>query len=109
MMRVRGFFATSVAGFGLAIASAGAAHAVCLRIVGVPQGDVLNLRAGPNAGAEIVRAINPASPGVLILKRPCGPQAQPKGQQWCQIRSISGTRLRDGFVNARYVEITKCP
>jgi hypothetical protein len=95
----------------LLLGLAGPAHAqnICLRVTGVPQGDVLNLRAAPQAAADIVQPINPSSPGVLILKRPCGPSSATRNQQWCRVRHIRGVRLRDGFVSARYVQEVRCP
>lgn len=94
--------------FVLAVGTA-ASEAACLRIVNVPRGDVLNLRATPSPQGEVVLAIAPDRPGVLILKRPCGPGNVPQAQQWCRVRVIQGTRLRDGFLSARYVQVKTCP
>jgi SH3-like domain-containing protein len=62
------------------------------RVVGVDEDDVLNIRAGPSAGYEIIGEIPPTGRGVR-LTGPC--------RGWCPV----AYRGAAGWVSARYLAI----
>ncbi|MEL6921444.1 MAG: hypothetical protein AAFO77_10560 [Pseudomonadota bacterium] len=81
----------------------------CLRVVNVPAGDVLNVRAGASASSAIVDRIDPNAPGILALRSQCVPLSRPWGQRWCPITRYNGSSAVDGFVKARFIRDQECP
>jgi hypothetical protein len=81
----------------------------CLRPANVPPGDVLNLRAKPNATSRIIAKIDPESWGVMSMAGPCAPKTIPWGQRWCPIRYTTEFGTVNGFVKARFVQDNECP
>lgn len=74
---------------------------VCFRPANVPEGDVLNLRAEPNANAEIVRALKPDTVGIIALIGEC--------EHWCSVAVYAGDGYMRGWINKRYLRQSECP
>ena len=70
-----------------------AARAAC--VVGVPNWDVLWMRAGPSVRYRRIGSIGPRACGVRVLWRTCV-----RGGRWCRVRY----RGRSGWVNMRYID-----
>ena len=81
----------------------------CLRVVNVPAGDVLNVRAGASANSAIVDRIDPNAQGILSLRSQCIPLARPWGSRWCPVTHYNGNAVVDGYVKARFVRDQECP
>jgi SH3-like domain-containing protein len=72
-----------VAGAALGAATAAHAQAQHFRIVGVPPGDVLNIREQPDAGARLVATV----PFRVRRIRGFGcTSATPSGRSWCRVK-----------------------
>lgn len=81
----------------------------CLVVVGVPPGDVLNMRASPSASAQIVDTLIPGRHGVIHLDAKCLPLDLAWESRWCPVTHYSGDRTTRGYVKARYVRDSECP
>ncbi|MEO0543061.1 MAG: SH3 domain-containing protein [Pseudomonadota bacterium] len=81
----------------------------CLRVVNVPAGDVLNVRAGASANSAIVDRIDPNRQGILALRSQCVPLSRPWGSRWCPVTHYNGNAVVDGYVKARYIRDQECP
>ncbi|MEN0002215.1 MAG: SH3 domain-containing protein [Pseudomonadota bacterium] len=81
----------------------------CLRVVNVPAGDVLNVRAGASANSAIVDRIVPDQQGILSLRSQCIPLSRPWGSRWCPVTHYNGNSVVDGYVKARFVRDQECP
>ncbi|MEO1747981.1 MAG: SH3 domain-containing protein [Pseudomonadota bacterium] len=97
----------------LAATSVPTAHATsgpgCLRVVNVPAGDVLNVRAGASANSAIVDRIDPNAQGILALRSQCIPLSRPWGSRWCPVTHYNGNSVVDGYVKARFIRDQDCP
>ena len=97
----------------MAATRATAAHATsgpgCLRVVNVPAGDVLNVRAGASANSAIVDRIDPNAQGILSLRSQCIPLSRPWGSRWCPVTHYNGNSVVDGYVKARFIRDQDCP
>ncbi len=81
----------------------------CLRVVNVPAGDVLNVRAGASANSAIVDRIDPNAQGILALRSQCIPLSRPWGSRWCPVTHYNGNSVVDGYVKARFIRDQDCP
>jgi hypothetical protein len=96
----------SIAGIVPALATTGPG---CLRLVNVPDGDVLNVRASPSPSAPIVDVLIPDRHGIIHLDAPCQPKSVAWGRRWCPITHYSGDKITHGWVRARFVRDSECP
>ncbi|MDQ2092444.1 SH3 domain-containing protein [Marimonas arenosa] len=67
-----------------------------MRVIGVPSGDVLNVRSGPGTGNPIVGALANGNPVRVIGCQRFG------NTRWCEIEMITDMRER-GWVAGRYL------
>lgn len=81
----------------------------CLRVVNVPPGDTLNLRAGASARSAIVDRLQPHAHGIIRLEAACTPQSVPWGQRWCPVTHTDAEGTKAGYVKARYIRDQDCP
>ncbi|MEO1700465.1 MAG: SH3 domain-containing protein [Pseudomonadota bacterium] len=114
-MRIRIFQGGKAVGAALLLAATSVtiSHATsgpgCLRVVNVPAGDVLNVRAGASANSAIVDRIDPNAPGILALRSQCIPLSRPWGSRWCPVTHYNGNSVVDGYVKARFIRDQDCP
>ena len=83
----------------------------CLRVVNVPNGDVLNIRKRPNASSAITGVIIPEQQGVISLRGACKPLSIAWGSRWCPVAYYSGAPNDParGWVKTRYVRDSDFP
>ncbi|MEL6435251.1 MAG: hypothetical protein AAFP99_00515 [Pseudomonadota bacterium] len=77
------FTATILIALAMGASAAFPVHATtgpgCLRVVNVPAGDVLNVRAGASSNSAIVDRISPKAQGILALRSQCIPLSASMG------------------------------
>ena len=75
---------------------------ICYRQANVPAGDVLNLRASPNARARVVLASNLGDVGVIAKAGPCR-------SGWCRVAVFTGDGSMRGWMHQRNLRRSECP
>jgi hypothetical protein len=83
----------------------------CLQVDHVEAWDFLNIRAEPSHEADIVAAITPGTPAVMVRTGPCIPRSEPKPtRRWCPVdyHPLPG-EVRSGFVKAFFTKPAVCP
>jgi hypothetical protein len=88
----------------------------CWQPVGIPDDDVLNVRAERSASSAIVTTIPPEggpiiSGGVdkLDAEARCLPHSAPSAQRWCPVALYYADQQWRGFVKRRYLRHSECP
>ncbi len=71
------------------------------RVIDVPEGDTLNIRAQPDASSQIIGTLRPDADDVIVA----GTRMELAGSVWWQIVSDDGL----GWVNARYLAPDETP
>ena len=81
----------------------------CLRVVNIPKGDVLNVRAKPSASSGIVDKLIPDRHGIVVLNKKCEPADVPWRSRWCSVTHYDDGKTIKGWVKARFVRDSECP
>jgi hypothetical protein len=96
---------TVILGFGIALMIATPALATtsgtCFGIIGLSDGDKLNLRVAPYSSARIVGRFDNDSAGVIAKTGPC--------HAWCRVSVHTGDGSFKGWMYSRYLQRRECP